>query len=93
MSHVDAIEELKLRVGYGKNRSPLSEQWNLGLDLGLWHNRVLLTADYYRGTRQDQTQTPLPKVTGIFISILPTSIASRGVEFSVRTRNTIGKFQ
>jgi hypothetical protein len=93
MENAGAIEELKLRVGYGNNRASLSDQWNLGLDLGLWHNRFLLTTDYYRGTRQDQTQIPLPKASGMSLFILPISTASRGVEFSVRTRNTTGKFQ
>jgi hypothetical protein len=93
MQNAGAIEELKLRASYGKNNAPQSMQWNLGLDLGLWKNRVLFTVDYYDGKRQFLAPIPVPpylsggNVTGVG------TITNRGVEFSLQTRNTTGNLQ
>ncbi|MEL6864267.1 MAG: SusC/RagA family TonB-linked outer membrane protein, partial [Bacteroidota bacterium] len=72
-----------------------SKQTNIGLDLGLFNNRLDLVVDYYV-RKADGTLLPalLPSTAGSlnppFVNI--GEIENRGLEFTVRTQNTRGKF-
>lgn len=72
-----------------------TQQLNLGLDLGLFNNRVLLEADYYT-SRSDGLllDVPVPTVTG-FTSTFKNigELENRGVELGLTTRNLTGAFE
>jgi len=63
-----------------------TKKLNLGLDLGFIHDRILLSANYYRNTSSNElVSSPLPGLTG-FGSIqqnLPATVRNTGWEFSV----------
>ncbi|MEM1215036.1 MAG: TonB-dependent receptor [Bacteroidota bacterium] len=73
-----------------------SVQTNVGVDLGLWRNRVSLTADYYI-KRADGMLLPalLPATAGSFNPPIVNigEIENRGIELSLRTVNTTGKLE
>lgn len=66
-----------------------TRQLNVGLDLGLLQDRVVLTADVYTGTTDDLLlRVPLPQTSG-FVEQLRNvgSVKNRGVELGVQTVN------
>ena len=72
-----------------------TSQVDFGVDLSLWKNRVSLTVDYYNKQTQDlllSLQTP--GAMG-FTSILTNigKLENKGWEFTVDSRNTVGKFK
>lgn len=71
-----------------------SQQLNLGLDVGLFNNRVMLESNFYN-TRSDGLllEVPVPSVTG-FTDIFKNigEMQNRGVELSLMTRNLTGAF-
>ncbi|WPP51822.1 SusC/RagA family TonB-linked outer membrane protein [Catalinimonas niigatensis] len=72
-----------------------SQQLNLGLDIGLFENRVLLESNFYN-TRSDGLllDVPVPSVTG-FTSIFKNigELQNRGVELQLTTRNLTGALE
>lgn len=71
-----------------------TEQFDIGIDLGLFDGRVDLTADYYIKTTKDLLlSAPVPWSTG-FSSVFRNigSVENRGFEFSLITRNLTGEF-
>jgi TonB-linked SusC/RagA family outer membrane protein len=69
-------------------------QYDLGLDLGLWKNRVSLTADvYYKKTTDLLLNVPLPQYSG-YQSALENvgSVENKGLELSLNTDNVRGRF-
>lgn len=71
-----------------------SEQLDLGLDLGLFNNRLYLTADYYnRMTRDLLLLVNVPTITG-FDAVVQNigEMQNRGWEFSVASQNLTGPF-
>jgi TonB-dependent starch-binding outer membrane protein SusC len=70
-------------------------QLDLGLDLGLYENRVFLTFDYYnKQTKGLLLARPLPSSSG-FSSITENigSVENKGVEFNLTTNNLVGAFK
>ncbi|UOB18397.1 SusC/RagA family TonB-linked outer membrane protein [Abyssalbus ytuae] len=70
-------------------------QYNAGLDLSLWNNRVVLNADVYLKETEDLLyNVPIPQTTG-FSTVTQNigSIENRGVEFLLNTRNLVGDFR
>ena len=68
------------------------EQINLGLDLGLLDNRILLTADYYKKTSRDLLlRAPTPASSG-FSNVYRNigEIENSGLELSLSTENIKG---
>jgi TonB-linked SusC/RagA family outer membrane protein len=69
------------------------QQWNIGLDAGLFNDRIQFTADVYRKVTFDLLYNKqLPATTGysgIYDNI--GSIRNQGLELSVRSRNIISK--
>lgn len=70
-------------------------EYNLGIDLGLFKNRVNITAEFFSkvvsdllGNRQLKTYLPLDQVAS---NLGKTS--SKGYEVTVNTRNTVGEFK
>lgn len=65
------------------------QQFNIGLDMGLWNDRVSITADVYRRRTFDLLYNKqLPATTGysgIYDNI--GSIRNQGVEISIKSRN------
>lgn len=69
-------------------------QVNMGLDAGLFNNRINLSLDiYYSKTRDLLLDVPIPVLTG-FQSTLTNigELENKGIEFLVSTRNIDGKF-
>jgi TonB-dependent starch-binding outer membrane protein SusC len=70
-------------------------QFNIGLDLGLYDNRIFLTADYYNKQTNDLLlDRPLPESSG-FSSITENigRVENKGFEFSAATNNLVGTFK
>ncbi|MEM6768558.1 MAG: SusC/RagA family TonB-linked outer membrane protein, partial [Bacteroidota bacterium] len=65
------------------------EQLNIGLDIGLFNNRINITADYYNKiTRDLLLENQLPSTTGFeFITENVGSVRNRGFEFAVSSVN------
>ena len=71
-----------------------TQQTNIGLDLGLFTNRVNLTVDYYYKKTVDLLyRLPLPPYSGYSSSLQNIgSLENKGWEFSLNTVNTEGAF-
>ena len=69
-----------------------SRQADIGLDLGLFQNRILLTADYYRRVTTDLLlSVQVPTLTGFSSAIRNIGeVENKGFEFGVSTRNLTG---
>ncbi len=70
-------------------------QFDVGLDLGLFENRIFITADYYNKQTKDLLlDRPLPASSG-FSSITENigEVENNGFEFSISTNNLVGKLK
>ncbi|MCL4482664.1 MAG: TonB-dependent receptor [Bacteroidetes bacterium] len=70
-------------------------QFDVGLDLGLWNNRIRVTTDYYRKKTTDLLyNVAIPSVSG-YRTMLKNigSVENKGLEFSLETDNFIKKFR
>jgi TonB-linked SusC/RagA family outer membrane protein len=68
-------------------------QFNIGINVGLFDNRIVLTADYYNKQTKDLLLSrPLPSSSG-FSSITENvgRVENKGVELSIESKNIIGK--
>lgn len=83
------------RVANPDLRWETTAQTNVGIDVGLWSNRLTLTADVYEKKTTDLLLlVPLPFVSG-YASALQNlgSIRNRGVELGINSTNTTGDFK
>lgn len=106
-----SISRMSSGLGLGYRQSNIAnpyikwetqEQWNLGIDLGFWNNRVSLAADLYDKTSADMLmQLQLPSYLGTrgnASSALAApfgnygTINNKGLEFTLSTRNLTGAF-
>jgi TonB-linked SusC/RagA family outer membrane protein len=71
-----------------------SRQTDVGLELGLWQNRVFLTVDYYsRITTDLLLAVQVPTLTGFSSATRNIGkVENRGMEFALSTRNLRGAF-
>ncbi|WP_229204290.1 SusC/RagA family TonB-linked outer membrane protein [Dyadobacter alkalitolerans] len=71
-----------------------SRQADLGFDIGLWQDRLLLTVDYYTRTTTDLLLlVQVPTLTGFSAAFKNIGkVRNKGVEFSLLTRNLRGTF-
>ena len=72
-----------------------SVQTNVGVDLGLWENRVEIIADAYLRRAEDMLLPQLIPATAGWLNppfVNIGSIENRGVELTINTQNTTGKF-
>lgn len=70
-------------------------QFDIGADIGLWNDRLTITADYYNRVTSDLLfQLPLPQYSG-FTSVLSNAgkVENKGFEFSFASRNLVGEFR
>ena len=67
--------------------------WNVGLDLGLFKNRISFAADYYRKTINDMLyQVTMPSVIGYAKGWSNIgNVLTQGVEMELKTENLTGK--
>ncbi|MEM6343641.1 MAG: TonB-dependent receptor [Bacteroidota bacterium] len=76
-------------------RWEVAQQIDFGIDLGLWNNRVLFTADYFdRETRDLIVPVPVPQSLG-FSNVAPVNagtIRNTGVELALTYRELEGEF-
>ncbi|CAG5068963.1 TonB-dependent receptor P3 [Dyadobacter sp. CECT 9623] len=71
-----------------------TNQFNIGVDLGLFNNRINLSAEYYNSITRDMLLfVPIPDITG-FSSQLTNigKMRNRGVELNISTKNFAGDF-
>lgn len=71
-----------------------TKEFNFGLDLGIYRNRVTLETDlYYRLTTDLLLNNPIPGITG-FVSTTTNlgKVSNKGVELALNSKNLIGAF-
>ncbi|MGK7395105.1 MAG: SusC/RagA family TonB-linked outer membrane protein [Candidatus Cyclobacteriaceae bacterium M3_2C_046] len=71
-----------------------TEQFNIGLDIGLLDDRITLATDYYYMTTYDMLfSQPLPEYSG-FGSMMANigKMENKGFEFEINSRNITGEF-
>lgn len=70
-------------------------QFNVGLDLGLFQDRVQLTSDYYIMNTTDLLfDLPLPEYSGYSTQLKNIgAVENKGFELTLNTRNMVGEFQ
>ena len=69
--------------------------WNWGIDIGMWHNRLTIAADYYRKTTKDLLyEITVPGVMG-FSTIWDNigEVFNEGVELELNTVNLVKPFK
>ncbi|QHV95918.1 SusC/RagA family TonB-linked outer membrane protein [Spirosoma endbachense] len=69
-----------------------SRQTDVGLDLGLFQNRILLTVDYYKRITTDLLlEVQVPTLTGFSTAVRNIGqVENKGMEFALSTRNING---
>ncbi|MBC7744911.1 MAG: SusC/RagA family TonB-linked outer membrane protein [Flavobacterium sp.] len=72
-----------------------SPQFNAGIDMSLFNNRISITADYYiRDSKDLVFEIPVPLTTGYTLSSNNyVSVRNTGVEFDINTNNLSPKFK
>lgn len=72
-----------------------SKTTDIGLDIGLFDNRIVASVDYYNKLNTDLLlNVPIPGITGFGTQLSNTgSVRNKGLEFELNTRNTTGEFQ
>ncbi|HNP22598.1 MAG TPA: TonB-dependent receptor [Panacibacter sp.] len=72
-----------------------TKQFDLGVDFGLFKNRLLFTGDYYiKKTFDLLLSTPIPTTAGFYTTLLNVgNIVNKGYEFDIRSVNTTGKLR
>ncbi len=71
-----------------------NNQFDIGIDLGLFNNRLNITADYYNTVTKDMLlNLPVPDITG-FSSQLTNigQMRNRGFELAINSKNVVGNF-
>lgn len=76
-----------------------SKDFNVGLDLGFWNNRVTATLEWYNRTRTNMVTDareylfpPTVGTGGVLPSVNIGKVRFSGVDFTIRHNNTIGDF-
>jgi TonB-linked SusC/RagA family outer membrane protein len=69
-----------------------TKQFDLGMDLGLFKQRITLTTDYYsKLTYNLLLSTPIPTTTGFATTLLNVgNISNKGIDIDLHTINTTG---
>ncbi|MFD2563915.1 SusC/RagA family TonB-linked outer membrane protein [Aquimarina rubra] len=73
-----------------------TKQINFGIDIGLFNNRINITADYYDMVTEDLIlDRPLPETSGLSNPVQTQNVGSlenKGFELELSTKNLVGKF-
>ena len=72
-----------------------TSQWDVGLDFGLFENRINGEIDYYiKKTKGLLVEVPVPSTSGFFTQIENVGeVNNKGIEFVLNTNNLTGKFK
>ncbi len=70
-------------------------QYNAGLDISLWNNRVSINGDVYLKITEDLLyNVPIPRTTGFsYVTQNIGSIENKGIELSITSQNLVGEFK
>jgi TonB-dependent starch-binding outer membrane protein SusC len=70
-------------------------QWDLGLNLGLFSNRINMELDYYQSVTRDMLlNVPIPAITGFTTQLTNIGqLQNKGLEMLISTKNLTGKFR
>lgn len=70
-------------------------QFDVGVNIGLFNNRIYFEADYYNSiTRDLLLNVPIPSITGFTTQLTNIGkVRNRGFEFLINTKNFIGTFK
>ena len=82
-------------IGNSKLRWEKSDSYNFGVDLGIWKNRISISADvYYKKTTDLLLNAPVSLTTG-FSNMFDNigSVDNKGFEFTLNTNNLTGAFR
>ena len=73
----------------------VSKQTNLGIDIGLFHNRIFMQLDLYKSITSDMLlNTIVPSTLGVSRMLQNVgSVENKGIEFNIVSRNLTGKFK
>ncbi len=71
-----------------------TNQFNVGVDLGLFNNRINLSAEYYNSITRDMLLfVPIPDITGFSTQLTNIGkMRNRGVELNISSKNLTGDF-
>lgn len=77
------------RLGWEKNR-----QFDVGLDFGLFNNRLTVMVDYYNRRSNTILETDIPTINGKATKMMVNAgeIENKGVEFGISSVNFSGRF-
>jgi hypothetical protein len=77
-------------LGWEKTR-----EYNIGLELGLFNNRIRLETDFYDSQSMDLLlDVPVPRITGYATQMQNVGkVQNRGMEYTLSTKNLIDKFK
>lgn len=72
-----------------------TRQFDIGIDLGMFNNRINLTADYYTKLTYDLLlSTPIPTTSGFSTTLLNVgNISNKGFDLQINSLNTTGKLR
>lgn len=95
LSDGDHIGVLPDRVNNPDLKWETTTQSDIGIDFGIFDNRISLVADYYvKNTKDLHYAKQLPNYTGYTVQLQNIGeIENKGFEFAINTRNFIGDFQ
>ncbi|WP_206106593.1 SusC/RagA family TonB-linked outer membrane protein [Ilyomonas limi] len=72
-----------------------TNQFDVGVEMGLFKNRIYVTADYYNSiTNNLLLNVPVPDITGFSTQLTNIGrVRNRGFEFSFTSKNLVNKFE
>ncbi|QJD98483.1 TonB-dependent receptor [Mucilaginibacter robiniae] len=72
-----------------------TNQFNIGLDIGLLKNRLNVTAEFYNSiTKNLLLNVPIPDITGFSTQLSNVGkVRNRGFEFNLSSKNMVGQFK
>lgn len=93
----DQTQNWLAQSSFGNNKLSWEKtnEFDLGIDLSFWTNRLSITADYYRKrTKNLLYQVSIPGTTGFTSSLSNIGeIENKGFEFDLNSKNLVGKLK
>ncbi len=97
--NIEAFGAVQSNFANGLVKWETSAQTNLGIDLGMWGNKLTLTADYYNTKKKDMLfPIRLPSSAGALsgnganLILNVGDMTNKGIELALNYRDRIGKF-
>ncbi|MBE9598461.1 SusC/RagA family TonB-linked outer membrane protein [Pedobacter sp. MC2016-24] len=82
------------RIGNPDYKWEVVEKLDIGLDIGVFSDRILISSSWFRNRTDNQlAYYSLPGITGfeIYVTNLPAVVDNKGLEFSINTENVKAK--